>query len=368
MRTPGSARGALGVASRSPGSAAMQPALRRPGREHAGRRGSARDRRPCVPLASLPSEPTAQVGEVEIAERGRALLPGVDEQARHVGGVGPDGVRAASELHGEVRRERLQGVAHLRGQRRRCVRHVGAGVGAHAEIPHAGLVGPSRHPPTVGVRGTGVNPARRHRVRTHPSRTKRTIPASSSRPSAAAASDAVTPAVRAIDSTVAGRRAGTPSRTRRAQRVERVADGHRAGGLVGEVDAQLADRLDHLVGAGDQGRAATQLAVDPARHLGGHRTGHGEDRSTEALGVACGGQRARAQGRLHHDRPSGERGDQTVAHQEAAAVGRRPRRHLGDEQPVAGDAGEECVVARRVGDVDAAGQDRDRRAMGGQRT
>jgi len=44
------------------------------------------------------------------------------------------------------------------------------------------------------------------------------------------------------------------------------------------------------------------------------------------------------------------------------AVRGRARRHLGDQQPVGGDPGEQAVVTRRIGHIDAAGEHRDRHA------
>ena len=83
--------------------------------------------------------------------------------------------------------------------------------------------------------------------------------------------------------------------------------------------------------------------------------------------MPCGVQRAAALARLDDHGAAGHRRDGAVADQEPQPGGLAARRPFADHQAVRGDVREQVRVARRVGIIDAAGQDRDGERPGGQR-
>src|SRR3954469_1558488 len=136
--------------------------------------------------------------------------------------------------------------------------------------------------------------------------------------------------------------------------------GRRAGrgiielALAERADAKRADRLEHVLGALDQGRAFADQMVAALGARVERRAGHRHHLTAELGGVARRDQRAGFGRRLDHDRAMGEAGDDPVAIGEVTRTRLEAGRLLGDEHAAFGDRRLPLLVLRRIGDVDAA--------------
>ena len=99
----------------------------------------------------------------------------------------------------------------------------------------------------------------------------------------------------------------------------------------------------------------------------GDRAGNRAERSAEGGRVSGRVERAGAPAGLDDDRRTAERGDHPVAQQESPLRRRRARRHLRDHDAPVGDAPEQLLVPARVEAIQAAGENRDGRALTGER-
>ena len=109
---------------------------------------------------------------------------------------------------------------------------------------------------------------------------------------------------------------------------------------------------------------AAVCAVPWQAASGGHggRDGprHGQDRPVQGHCRIRRGRRPGPQCRLDHDCGPGERSDQPVAGEEPTAAYALPQGRLADQQAVIGDAEEQLLIGAGIGNVDAAGQERER--------
>ncbi len=148
-----------------------------------------------------------------------------------------------------------------------------------------------------------------------------------------------------------------------------VADARRYGQVAGE----LTDRADLLADLGRIGDQDGLFTVRPQQTVAAHAqcagdgSGNSHDHPPQPPGVPGGVQSTASMTRLDQNRAPGQRGDDPVTGQEAPPVGRAARWRLAQDQPVVADTRQQLRVGTRIGDVDAAGKDRNRGPTGRER-
>ena len=137
----------------------------------------------------------------------------------------------------------------------------------------------------------------------------------------------------------------------------------RRGAASATAAVERPDRLDHVGGILDQGRAVADQLVAALRARVERRARHRHHLAPRFGRQPRGDQRARSRRRLDHHRPAAHPGDDPVAVGEMARPRLGARRHFGEHQPALVQRLLPLLVLGRVEDVDAAGDDADRAGL-----